>query len=219
MDEQNTTRVLLVDDHALLRGALKHRLDAEADILVVATAENADAAIPMAVSLSPDVILMDVDMPGLSCFDAVKTLHVRCPQVRVAFLSAYHHDRYLEQAIAVKAWGYILKTEPEDAVIAALRSIAEGVPYFSPEVQERIVLGYRTTRLAKRTSPVCRLSERELEVLRHLARGLSHESIAQTMSLSKHTVHRHSVSIRRKLAIHDRVELARYAIREGLTEL
>jgi two-component system response regulator NreC len=219
MSKNKSISVLLADDHALLRGALKHRLDMEADIEVVATVESADRAIAEAVRLQPDVIFMDIDMPGLSCFEAIQILNVRCPQTRVAFLSAFQNDRYVEQAIAVQAWGYIVKSESEDTVIAAVRGIANGIAYFSPEIQERIVLGRRTMKLAKKqVSRASQLSVREIEVLRYLARGLSHEAIAETMSISKHTVHRHAVSIRRKLGIHDRVELARYAIREGLAE-
>lgn len=219
MPDVTPISVLLADDHALLRGALKHRLDAERDIHVTATAENAETAVAEAIRVKPNVVLMDIDMPGLSCFEAVRILHVRCPDTKVALLTAFHNDHYIEQAIEARAWGYIIKSESDDVVVAAIRSIAGGITYFSAEVQERIVLGHGTIAMAaKEVSRTSRLSDREIEVLRCLARGLSHEAIAATMSISKHTVHRHAVSIRRKLGIHDRVELARFAIREGLAE-
>jgi DNA-binding NarL/FixJ family response regulator len=219
MSTEKSISVLLVDDHALLRSALQHCLTAEEDIQVVGATENAENAITQAVLLKPDIILMDIDMPGLCCFEAAKVLHVRCPDTRVAFLSAFLNDHYIEQALAVQAWGYIIKTESETTVIQAIRGIADGITYFSPGIQERIVLCSGTMTLEKsKASRASRLSHREVDVLRYLARGLSHEAIAQTMSISKHTVHRHSVSIRRKLNIYDRVELARFAFREGLAQ-
>jgi DNA-binding NarL/FixJ family response regulator len=219
MADKQPITVLLADDHALLRGALQHCLNGQPDIRVVATAATADAAVTEAIRLQPDVILMDIDMPGLSCFEAVQALKVRCPETRVAFLSAFHNDNYIERAIEVRAWGYIVKNEPTESVLKAIRDIADGITYFSPEIQKRIILTDGTMRLPNRSvSPASRLSRREMEVLRLLARGLSHEDIAASLSISRHTVHRHAVSIRRKLNIHDRVELARYAIREGLAE-
>lgn len=219
MSKEGPIRVMLVDDHALLRGTLTHRLNAEEDIRVVASLGSADEAVSQAVQRLPDVILMDIDMPGVSCFQTTRTLGIRCPSARVVLLSAFHNDRYIEQAIDAKCWGYIVKTEPEEAVIAAIRSVAGGIAYYSSEIRERMVIDGRGTRLTpEASSRASWLSKREVEVLRYAARGLTYEQIGKAISISKHTVHRHVVKIMQKLDIHDRVALARYAIREGLAE-
>ncbi len=211
--------VLLVDDHSMVRRLLARRLDAEPDMTVTATASNADEATAEAIRLRPDVVLMDIDMPGLSCFEAAKTISQQCPKTRIIFLSAFFHDRYIEQAIAVKAWGYLTKSEPEDSVLEAIRKVSAGIAYFSREVKARIVVDSHGVTLASRArSRVSMLTEREMEVLRYLARGMAKKDIARTVHISVNTVNRHTTSLMSKLDIHDRVELARYAIREGLAE-
>jgi DNA-binding NarL/FixJ family response regulator len=210
---------MLVDDHSMVRRLLARRLDAEPDMRVMATAGNADEASAEAIRLRPDVILMDIDMPGLSCFEAAKTISQQCPQTRIIFLSAFFHDRYIEQAIAVKAWGYITKSEPEDSVLEAIRKVSAGIAYFSREVKARIVVDSHGVTLACGTrSRVSDLTECEMEVLRYLARGMAKKEIARTAHISVNAVNRHTTSLMSKLDIHDRVELARYAIREGLAE-
>ncbi len=212
--------ILLVDDHAMLRESLASCLRNEFDLNVVGTAENADIAVGEAVKLSPDIVLMDIDMPGRLCFDAARTIQARCPGTRIVFLSAFFHDRYIEQALAAEASGYITKSENTSVIIKAVRMIASGGSYFSPEVLARIVVDEGGTRLARKGER-CRasmLTSREAEVLRYIARGLSQKEMAKLMHISPRTAHCHSVNIMTKLDIHDRVELARFAIREGLAE-
>lgn len=211
--------ILLVDDHALVRGTVTHRLIDEPDLEVVASAANADEAVAEAVRTRPDIILMDIDMPGLCCFDASEIIQSRCPDTRILFLSAFHNDRYIERALSVRAWGYIIKCESVETVIQAIRKVHDGRAYFSSEVQQRLLIEQGRPRLASAgVSRVSSLSDRETEVLRYIARGLSQKQIAETMRLSEHTVHRHSTSLMKKLNIHSRVELSRFAIREGLAE-
>jgi len=203
----------------MVRRLLGGRLEAEPDMTVAASVGNADEAIAEAIRLQPDIILMDIDMPGPSCFEAAGTIRRQLPDTRIIFLSAFFHDRYIEQAMAVQAWGYITKNEPEGSVLEAIRKVSAGVAYFSPEVKARIVVDSQGARLASRArSRVSTLTERETEVLRYLARGMAKKEIARTMHISVNTVNRHATSLMSKLDIHDRVELARYAIREGLAE-
>lgn len=209
--------LLLVDDHALMRRMLADRIACEPDMLVVGTVEDADAAVAEAIRQRPDIILMDIDMPGVICFDAARTIQELCPKTRIIFLSAFFNDRYIDQALAVEAAGYLTKTEPPESVIAAIRAVAAGKSYFSPQVQSRIVVDSDGTRLAQpKQSRASTLSGRELEVLRYLARGMSKKQIAQTMYISAKTVNNHTAHVMDKLDIHDRVELSRFAIREGL---
>ncbi|UCE61779.1 MAG: response regulator transcription factor, partial [Phycisphaerales bacterium] len=169
------------------------RLEAERDMTVVATVGNADEAIGEAIRLKPSIILMDIDMPGLSCFEAAATICRQRPDARLIFLSAFFHDRYIEQAIAVKAWGYITKSEPEDSVLEAVRKVSAGIAYFSPEVKARIVVDSQGARLASRArSRASTLTEREMDVLRYLARGMAKKEIARTMHISVNTVNRHT---------------------------
>lgn len=211
--------VLLVDDHALLRETLRERLCREDDLRVVATANDAGEAIKLAAVHHPDVVLMDIDMPGQSCFEAANQIKRSDPAVSIIFLSAFFHDRYIESALAAQASGYITKDEHPDIIIKALRNAAEDVAYFSPKVQDRLVIDASGVKLASAgKSRGSLLTQRELEVLRHLARGLPKKEVAQLMHVSVKTVSRHTENLMEKLDIHDRVELARYAIREGLAE-
>jgi DNA-binding NarL/FixJ family response regulator len=212
--------VLVADDHAMLQTMLKSRLEAEPDIRVVAVVGRADEAVASSLQFKPQVVLMDIDMPGMSSFDAARLIRRGNPDVRVVFLSAYVQDRQIEQALEAGASGYVAKSQPEESLIAAVRSVAAGEAYFSPEVQARIVVGYKGPHLAHaavvRTS---NLTPRELEILRHLAEGMSKKEIARALQISVNTVNRHASSLMSKLNIHDRVELTRFAIREGLAEL
>lgn len=211
--------ILVADDHALVRGMLRDRLSAESDMRVVACVSNADEAVDQAIAHLPDVGLLDIDMPGISSFQAARSIVIGSPNTRIIFLSAFFHDRYIEQALEMKAWGYITKNESEQVVINAVRGVASGLAYYSPEIQSRIVVDSGGSRLLhERHTRAETLTGRELEVVRYLAEGLSKKEIASRMHLSMHTVNRHSTNIMTKLRIHDRVELARFAIREGIAE-
>lgn len=212
-------RVLLVDDHALVRGALAERLGREPGLVVVGTAGTAEEALRKARESKPHVVLTDIDMPGLDCFEAARRLIAMQPDVRVVFLSAFIHDRYVDEALAVKAHGYLTKSEPPERVVAAIREVASGGAYFSAEVRSRIVVEASGVRLrGGSTSRVATLSRRELEVLRYIARGLGKKEIATITHLSLKTVEHHATRLMNRLDIHDRVELTRFALREGLAE-
>lgn len=215
-----TIRVLVVDDHALVRGALAEHLKREAGLEVVGTASTADEAITQTTQHNPDIVLMDIDMPGMNCFHAAKTILSIRPAARIIFLSAFTHDRYIDQALEAKAHGYLTKREPPQAVVAAIREVASGGSFFSDDVQERIVVDTKGAKLASAAtkSRAALLTPRETEILQYVARGLSKKEIAQTAHLSVKTVDRHCANLMQKLDIHDRVELARYAIREGLVD-
>lgn len=211
--------LVLADDHGLVRDVLADRLAREPDMSVLAAVADAEQAVAQAIARQPDIVLLDIDMPGLFCFDAARTIGQRCRRTAIVFLSAHFHDRYIEQALAVRAAGYLTKNESLDTVVAAIRAVAAGGSYFSDEVRGRIVVDTHGARLAAGAqSRASTLTPRELEVLRYLARGLSQKEIAQVMHLSAKTVHRHGANLMAKLDIHDRVELTLFAIRERLAE-
>ena len=211
--------VLLVDDHELLRETLRERLQREAFITVVGAAGNAEEAIELARSHRPDVIVMDIDMPGLVCFEAARQITAAQPDVRLIFLSAHTHDHYIEQALKVGALGYLTKSEPPEKLVTAISAAMRNESSFSDEIRSRMVIESERARLSdKVVSRASTLSERENETLRYIARGLPHKEIADLMHVGPRTVAKHTENLMRKLGIHDRVELARFAIREGLSE-
>jgi DNA-binding NarL/FixJ family response regulator len=212
-------RVLIVDDHDLVRMALSEHLRREPNLTVVGTASTADEAIDKVIECAPDVVLMDIDMPGLISFDAAKQISAMKPETHIIFLSAFSHDRYIQQALEVKARGYLTKCESPATVVTAIMEVMSGGAYFSEEVRSRIVVDGKGARLSSNhKSRASTLTGREVEVLRYVATGLAKKEIALTMHISVKTVDRHSANIMGKLDIHDRVELARFAIREGLAE-
>jgi DNA-binding NarL/FixJ family response regulator len=218
--DRHRIRVLLADDHQLVRDVLGERLSREPDMIVVAKASDAEEALLMSRSYQPDVLLMDIDMPGLICFDAAERIMALRHEVRIVFLSAFFNDRYITEALRIKARGYLTKREPPEKVIAAVREVAAGGAYFSDEVRDRLVVnangGIDLTPQGKTRAST--LTPRELEVLRYIARGMSKKEVATTMSISVKTIENHCGSLMAKLGIHDRVGLTLYAIREGLAE-
>lgn len=212
-------RVMVVDDHALVRRSLGQLLSQAPDIETVAECETADRAIDEAIRLNPDVVLLDIDMPGVAAFDAARTIRARSPGARIIFLSAFTYDRYIEAALAAGAMGYLTKDEPPETVARAVRTVASGRTAFSAEVQARLIIDAQGVRLSPSVqSRTASLSAREIEVLRYIAQGLAKKEIAEIMHLSVKTVENHSANLMKRLGIHDRVELARFAIREGLVE-
>lgn len=214
-----TISVLIIDDHTLLRETLRSRLDSEADLEVVADVGDAQRGVELARELAPNVVLMDVDMPGRSCFDAAKEILRERPETRILFLSAHSHDRFIASALDAQAVGYVTKDEHPGAVVEAIRAVASGRRFFSERVLSRLVLEGDEPRVPEHPrTRASLLTARELEVLRYIASGLPKKEIATHMFVSVKTVNRHTENLMRKLEIHDRVELTRFAIREGLSE-
>jgi DNA-binding NarL/FixJ family response regulator len=214
---KDVVEVLLVDDHVLVRETLAERLRREPGIVVVGVVGTADEAITAAIETSPDVILLDIDMPGIISFDAVRTISAFNPATRVVFLSGYVRDSFLDQALAVQARGYLTKWEPPDTIVAAVLEVASGGTYYSGAVRARLAArSGGTTPTAGPRSRTSDLTSRELQVLTYIARGLPKKEIGRIMHVSIKTVEAHAQRVMNKLGVHDRVQLARLAIREGL---
>jgi len=212
-------RVLVVDDHALVRDMLADRLSREPTISVVGTAASADVAVDVAEQHQPDVVILDIDMPGLDCFEGARRILDVRPETRIVFLSAFTHDQYIDQALEIGAMGYVTKREPPLNIVRAIRDVAADRAYFSDEVRERIVLDNHSARLPPRAgSRLRQLTPRERDVLLYVARGLTKRGVAEVLGISVKTVEKHAENLMARLDIHDRVELARFAIREGLIE-
>jgi DNA-binding NarL/FixJ family response regulator len=214
-----TVSIVIVDDHKLVLDALQHRLKDEGGLRVVGTAEDGGGAIEQVDRHRPDIVVMDIDMPGLASFESARIISERSPGTQVIFLSAFCNDRYIEAALHVEAAGYVTKKESLQSVVDAIRAVRSGQCYFSPEVRARMVVGEKGVTLEEHArSRLSTLTPRELQILRYIARGLSRKEIAATIDLSLKTVECHCANLMSKLDIHDRVELTRFAIREELVE-
>jgi len=210
-------RILLADDHMFVCELLRVRLQDEHELTVVGSVGDTGQAMAEIRRLQPDLAVLDIDMPGQSVFGVAAALRPELPQLRIVFLSAFVSDWYVQQALDLGAAGYICKTEPLDVIVAAVRDVARGGTFYSPEVRERIVVDHDGIVLATPVqSRLARLTPREREVLDAVARGLAKKNIADLLCISVKTVEQHCAHLMEKLEIHDRVELARYAIREGL---
>ena len=209
--------VLVVDDHALVREMLADRISTERGMHITAQAATSDDAVRLCDDLRPDVVLLDIDLPGISAFDAARKMNSSPHPPRIIFLSAFIQDRYIADALDVRAAGYLSKTAPPSEVIDAIRTVAAGRTAMCAEVLDRLVLERLPTELdvgagARRTL----LTRREREVVALIATGLQQKQVAVHMGITIKTVQTHLMHAMDKLEIHDRVELARYAIREGL---
>jgi DNA-binding NarL/FixJ family response regulator len=213
-------RVLSVDDHSFLVEGLRARLSLERDIELIDALESAEHLITTVRDQRPDIVLLDIEMPGPDAFDSAAELVRLFPDTRVIFLSAYVRDHYISSATKAGAWGYFSKADETDELIEGIRRVADGRFAFGPKVRARCqpVRGAKRGEMAPPASRVEALSPREIEVLRLIGRGLTRAEIAKTLSRSPKTVDGHRESIMTKLDIHDRGQLVRFAIEEGLVE-
>ncbi|MEM7755075.1 MAG: response regulator transcription factor [Planctomycetota bacterium] len=214
-------RVLCVDDHAFVVEGLRARLGDEADIEIVGSLPRADDLPAHVETFKPDVVLLDVDMPGRDVFEAIDDLSRAAPNTRCVLLSGYIRDTYLDAAVKNGAWGYLSKQDEPAAIADAVRRVFAGQVVFSHDVNERCATPAAAERNADRPTTASRLAlltPRELQILRMIGRGMARNDIAASIHRSPKTVDAHRASIMDKLGLHDRVDLARFAIREGLVE-
>jgi DNA-binding NarL/FixJ family response regulator len=210
-----TIRVLVVDDHAVVRTGLRRVLDAEADMEAVAEAPSAERAVFEALEHRPDVVLMDVVMPGKSGIDGLPALLQAVPEARVLILSMQDDPRYVREAFEAGASGYVLKEAADTEVVAAIRAVALGERYLHPALGARLVAAEAEERKRAASDP---LSDREQEVLRLLALGHTNQEIAKRLYISVRTAETHRAHIMQKLGLTSRAELVRYALSEGLLD-
>ena len=213
MSAESPVRVLIVDDHAVVRSGLRMLLDVQEDIEVVGEAGDARGAVFEARALTPDVILMDIVMPGGSGIEATAAVLKEAPAAKVLVLSMQDDPRYVREAFGAGASGYVLKEAAHAELVEAVREVARGGRYVHPELGARLVFA-EADEQAKAEQE--RLSEREREVLRLLALGHTNQEIAKMLYLSVRTVETHRANIMQKLRISTRAELVRYAIEQGL---
>jgi DNA-binding NarL/FixJ family response regulator len=208
-------RVFLADDHAVVREGLKALVNAQAGMEVVGEAADGQAALEAATKLRPDVVVMDISMPGLSGARATEQLKQACPQVRVLALTVHEDRGYLRQLLEAGASGYMLKRAAAEELIHALRTVAAGGVYLDPGLAGKVVSGFVRKPGAKEALEGTDLSEREEEVVRLIAQGYSNKEIAARLSLSVKTVETYKARSREKLGLRGRTGLVRYALQRG----
>ena len=212
-------RLLLGDDHAVLRQGLKKILEDRRDWRVVAEAGNGRDAVREALAVNPDVAVLDIGMPLLNGIEATRQIVRRAPSVRVLILSMHSDQAYVTQAVQAGARGYLLKESAAEELIEAITALSTGKSFFSPAVAQVVFDDYVRSLTDKGiTDPYDLLSEREREVLQLVAEGRSSKEIAEVLSISPATVETHRAHLLQKLGFHNTVEVVRYATRRGIIQ-
>jgi len=208
-------RVVLADDHAVVREGLKVLLNAQPDIEVVGEAADGEAACQAAMELAPHVLVMDLSMPLLGGAEATARVRRDCPAVKVLALTVHEEPLYLTQLLRAGASGYVLKRAAAAELVQAVRTVASGRTYIDPSLAGAVVEGYLDARTAAERPTHDALSEREREVLERIARGFSNKEIAAELGLSVKTVETYKARVAEKLSLRTRVDIVRYAARQG----
>jgi two-component system, NarL family, response regulator NreC len=207
-------RILLADDHAVVRQGFKMILDAQPDMEIVGEAGNGREAVEQAEQLRPDIVVMDVAMPELNGIEATRRLAASMPRTRVIALSMHKDSVYVREILRAGARGYLLKDSGAGDLVSAIRAVASGESYLSPAVSNAVLDDYRK----HVTNPIDLLTSREREVLQMLAEGKTNKEIAVVLNLSVYTVDAHRGRIMEKLNVHSINELVRFAVRNGLID-
>lgn len=211
----NKLRVLLAEDHKMVRDGLKLLVNSQPDMETVGVAANGHVAVRLAQELLPDVVVMDVSMPELNGLQATKMLKQKCPRVKVLTLTRHTDDGYLQQLLQAGANGYVLKQSESAELLRAIRAVAGGQAYLDPAITEKAVTQLRGGSPTRGASPSATLSRREAEVLRLIARGYINKEVAARLNLSVKTVEAHRSHGMEKLGMKSRVDIVRYAMLQG----
>ena len=210
-------RILLADDHTVMRAGLRALLERQPNLEVVGEGENGRQTVELAVSLRPDVVVMDVGMPVLNGIEATKTIVTQCPTIAVIILSMHADESYVMRALRAGARGYLLKDSAAADLMGAIQAISQGKSFFSPNVSRILAEDY--VRVLKQKGAVDiydLLTSREREILQLLAEGKANKEVATALNISPYTVETHRGHILQKLNLHNTAELVLYAVRKGI---
>ncbi|MEZ5364873.1 MAG: response regulator transcription factor [Bryobacterales bacterium] len=208
------TRILLADDHQVVRQGFARILNGEEDMEVVGEASDGREAVQKAIELKPDIVIMDVSMPELNGIEATRRLQKDHPRIRVLALSMHKDNVFVREILRAGAAGYLLKDAIDEELLTAVRAVASGEGYLSPSVSEAVLSDYRK----HVTDPIDLLSSREREILQMLAEGKTNKEVAQVLNISVYTVDAHRGRIMEKLNLHSIGEMVRFAMRNGLID-
>ena len=211
----STLRIFLADDHVVLREGLRSLVNAQSDMIVVGEAGNGRAALQQVREIQPDVVIMDVSMPELNGIQVTERLKRAYEKIMVLILTAHDDSGYLRQLLEVGASGYVLKKAAADDLIKAIRVVSAGGVYLDPSLAGKVVGGYLGKRGFRSNPAGNEISEREAEVLRLVAWGYTNKEVAGYLGISVKTVETHKANLMQKLDLKSRVEIVRYALRQG----
>ena len=212
-----TIKILLVDDHAVVRSGLRMLLENETDVEIVGEAANGRDALTLVDQLKPDMVIMDIGLPDISGIEATQKIKQTSPQVAVVALTIHEDEEYFFKMLQAGANGYVPKRAAPEELLTAIRTAAEGGVYLYPSLAKLLVRDYLSgERDGVKKDALDELTDREREVLAHLADGADTQSIADALNISPKTVARHRDNIMNKLNLHSRAELVKYAIRKGI---
>lgn len=213
-------KILIADDHRLVREGLKALLESQSDIEIVGEASDGHETIKKTKELQPDIVLMDISMPNLNGLEATRTIRRKYPNTKVLILTMHLNDEYIFQSLQLGASGYLLKENAAEDLINAIRSVQEGNSYLSPSISKTVIEAYlrkRTT--GKGGSAFEVLTAREREILQLIAEGFTNKEIGKKLYISTKTVEAHRAHIMKKLDIHEVAKLVRFAIQKGLVDV
>jgi DNA-binding NarL/FixJ family response regulator len=208
-------RVLIADDHGIVRSGLRMLLERHSDLAVVGEASDGVEALELSQAEHPDVAVLDVSMPRMTGLQAARAIRAHVPDTRVLLLSMHDDERYFLEGLEAGAAGYVLKRAADTDLINAVRTVADGRAFLSDEAQRALMDAWLDGEITEAEDP---LTPRELEVVKLIAEAFTNRQIAETLTLSEKTVESHRANLLAKLGMRDRVELVRYAIRRGLVE-
>lgn len=211
-------RILIADDHAIVRAGIRVLLQLHPDFDVVGEAAEGYEALKLVQERQPDVVLMDIGMPGMDGLAATHAIVNAHPGVKVLVLTQHENREYVLPALKAGAAGYVLKRAPDDSLVQAIRTVYQGGTYLDPRVSAVVVEDLRHHTAGTPTNPFDRLTEREREVLTLLAQGKTYQEVAETLFISVKTVDFHRANLMRKLGLKNRTELTRFAIQHGLVD-
>jgi two-component system, NarL family, response regulator NreC len=212
---QDPLRIVLADDHAVVREGLKALVNAQPDMCVVGEAADGEAACRAAKELAPDVLVMDLSMPLLGGAAATERVRLECPEVRVLALTVHEEPIYVTRLLRAGASGYVLKRAASAELVRAVRAVAAGGTYIDPSIAAAVVAGYLDAEATGQEPAAAVLSERERDVIERIARGFSNKEIAAALGLSVKTVETYKGRVAEKLGLRTRVDIVRYAARSG----
>jgi DNA-binding NarL/FixJ family response regulator len=208
-------RILLAEDHQIVREGLKALINAQADMQVVGEAENGVTALHLAHDLTPDIIIMDISMPKMNGLEATKNLRKVSPRIKILTLTRHANTGFMQQLFRAGASGYVLKQSASDQLPHAIRTIAAGDNYLDPAITGKVMEGYAGKFLSTNFVPSVDISEREEEVLKMVAWGYSNKEIAGRLDISVKTVEAHKTNFMKKLDFRSRIDIVRYALLRG----
>ncbi len=215
----NKIKLLLVDDHLILREGIRSLLAKVPDMEVIGEASDGEEAVTKVEQLMPDVVLMDITMPELSGLEATRQIKQKAPQVKVLILTIHESDQYLQGMLKAGASGYVVKTSTSSELVSAIRAVHQGDVYLYPSIARMLVEDYvQRVRIGEEKNSYEGLTRREREILMHIAEDKKNKEIAQLLGISVRTVQAHRTNLMDKLGAHDRTELVKYAIRKGIID-